>query len=57
MNRNARIESGLIVVAIALLVLGLIVGLESWLIVASVLVGLAAMWVGGSSFFGGRRKR
>ena len=57
MNPNARIESGLIVVAIALLVLGLIVGLESWLIVASVLVGLAAMWVGGSSFFGGRRKR
>lgn len=57
MNHSAWIEWGLVVAALVLLGLGIIVGLESWLIFASVLVGLAAVWVGGFSLFGGRRKR
>jgi len=56
-NHSAWIEWGLVVTALVLLGLGIIVGLESWLIFASVLVGLAAVWVGGFSLFGGRRKR
>jgi hypothetical protein len=56
--RRAGIEWGLVAVAAALFVVGLIIGLTAWqLMLASVLVGVAAIAVGGFSFFGGRRRR
>jgi hypothetical protein len=57
MKPNAIIEWGLVVAALVLLGIGIFVGLDSWVVLASVLVGLAAVWVGGFSFFGGRRKQ
>lgn len=58
MIRRAWIEWGLVAVAAALFVIGLIIGLTAWqLMLASVLVGVAAIAVGGFSFFGGRRRR
>lgn len=57
MRHNAWIEWSLVVVALVLLGIGLTIGLETWVVLASVLVGLAAVWVGGFSLFGGRRKR
>jgi hypothetical protein len=47
-----------VAVAAALFVIGLIIGLSAWpMILASVLVGVAAIAVGGFSFFGGRRRQ
>jgi len=56
MNQRARIETGLVVVGLAILVLGLLVGLDSMIMfIATLVVGLAVIAAWGLTYFGNRR--
>jgi len=56
MNQRARIESGLVVVGLAVLILGLVIGLDSWVMFsATLVVGLVVIASWALSSFSSRR--
>ena len=56
MNRRARIETGLVVVGLAVLILGLVIGLDSSVMfIATLVLGLVVIASWAFSYLGGRK--